>query len=45
MKSQGRQENQQVVFVSDGGEEVRRVQAYLHPNREPVIDLRSVYGF
>jgi hypothetical protein len=27
-----------VVFISDGGEEVRRVQAYLHPNSEPVID-------
>jgi hypothetical protein len=25
------QENQQVVFMSDGGENVRRVQEYLHP--------------
>jgi len=24
------QENQQVVFMSDGGENVRRVQEYLH---------------
>jgi hypothetical protein len=31
MKSQGMQENQQVVFMSDGGENVRRVQEYLHP--------------
>ena len=38
MKSQGMQENQQVVFLSDGGEDVRQVQEYLHPNREHVID-------
>lgn len=38
MKSQGMQENQQVVFMSDGGEDVRRVQQYLHPNSEHVID-------
>ena len=34
MKSQGLQENQQVVFLSDGGEDVRRVQAYLQPGSE-----------
>ena len=38
MKSQGMQENQQVVFMSDGGEDVRRVQEYLHPNSEHLID-------
>jgi hypothetical protein len=38
MKSQGMQENQQVVFMSDGGEDVRRVQEYLHPNSEHWID-------
>ena len=38
MKSQGMQENQQVVFMSDGGEDVRRVQEYLHPNGEHIID-------
>jgi hypothetical protein len=38
MKSQGMQENQQVVFLSDGGEDVRRVQEYLHPNSEHLID-------
>ena len=32
------QENQQVVFMSDCGEDVRRVQEYLHPNSEHVID-------
>ena len=37
-KSQGMQENQQVVFRSDGGEDVRQVQEYLHPNSEHLID-------
>jgi hypothetical protein len=37
-KSPGMQENQQVVLMSDGGEDVRQVQEYLHPNREQVID-------
>jgi hypothetical protein len=38
MKSQGMQENQQVVFMSDGGENVRRMQEYLHPCSEHLID-------
>jgi hypothetical protein len=38
MKSQRMQENQQVVFLSDGGEDVRQVQEYLHPNSEQIID-------
>ena len=38
MKSQGMQENQQVVFLSDGGEDVRQVREYLHPNGEHVVD-------
>ena len=38
MKSQGMQENQQVVFMSDGGENVRRMQEYLHPFSEHLID-------
>ena len=38
MKSQGMQENQQVVFMSDGGENVRRIQEYLHPFSEHLID-------
>ncbi len=38
MKSQGLQENQQVVFMSDGGQNVRRVQDYLHPQSEHLID-------
>jgi len=38
MKSQGIQENQQVVFMSDGGEDVRQVQEYLHPNSEHLLD-------
>ena len=35
MKSLGMQENQQVVFLSDGGEEIRQVREYLHPHSEP----------
>jgi hypothetical protein len=31
LKSQGMQENQQVVFLSDGGDSVRQLQEYLHP--------------
>ena len=38
MKSQGLQDHQQVVFMSDGGEDVRRVQMYLHPSSEHWID-------
>jgi hypothetical protein len=38
MKSQGMQENQQVVFMSDGVEDVRQVQEYLHPHGEHLID-------
>jgi hypothetical protein len=33
MKSQGMQKNQQVVFMSDGGENVRRVQEYVHSEK------------
>ena len=32
------QENQQVVFLSDGGERVRHLQAYLHPDSEHCLD-------
>jgi hypothetical protein len=38
MKSQGMQENQEVVLLSDGGEDIRQVREYLHPNSEHVID-------
>jgi hypothetical protein len=38
MKSQGLQDHQQVVFMSDGGEDVRRVQEYLQPGSEHWID-------
>jgi len=31
------QENQQIIFMSDGGEDVRRVQEYLHPNSEHLM--------
>ena len=32
------QANQQVVFLSDGGEDIRQLREYLHPNGEHVID-------
>lgn len=38
MKSQGMQENQEVLFLSDGGETVRNLQAYLHPSSEHALD-------
>src|SRR5260370_12337798 len=38
MKSQGMQENQYVVLMSDGGENVRWVQEYLHPFSEHLSD-------
>jgi hypothetical protein len=38
MKSQGMQENQQVIFMSDAGEDVRPVKEYFHPNSEHLID-------
>ena len=38
MKSQGMQENQSVLFLSDGGETVRKLQAYLHPSSAHFID-------
>jgi hypothetical protein len=37
MKSQEMEENQQMVFMSDGGEDAR-VQKYLHPNSQHIID-------
>ena len=38
LKSQGMQENQAVLFLSDGGETVRQLQTYLHPSSAHVID-------
>ena len=38
LKSQGMQNNQQVVFLSDGGETVRNLQFYLHPDAEYVLE-------
>jgi hypothetical protein len=38
LKSQGMQENQSVLFLSDGGETVRKLQAYLHPASDHIID-------
>jgi hypothetical protein len=38
LKSQGMQENQQIVFLSDGGEDVRNLQLYLNPQAEHLLD-------
>jgi len=37
-RSQGMQPNQHVVFLSDGGEDVRNVQLYLNPEAEHLLD-------
>src|SRR6202051_461356 len=38
LQSHGMQPNQQVAFLSDGGEDVRHVQLYLHPEAEHLLD-------
>jgi len=38
LKSHGMQPNQQVDFLSDGGEDVRNVQLYLNPQAEHLLD-------
>jgi len=38
LRSQGMQMNQQVDFLSDGGEDVRHVQLYLNPEAEHLLD-------
>ncbi len=38
LKSQGMQNNQQVVFLSDGGEDVRELQRSLTPEAEHYLD-------
>lgn len=38
LKSQGLQMNQQVVFLSDGGDAVRDLQTYLSPESEHLLD-------
>jgi hypothetical protein len=38
LKSQGMQMNQQVVFLSDGGGDVRDLQMYLNPEAEHYLD-------
>jgi hypothetical protein len=38
LKSQRMQENEQVVFLSDGGDTVRQLQEYLHLSSEHLID-------
>ena len=38
LQSHRMQPNQQVAFLSDGGEDVRNVQLYLHPEAEHLLD-------
>ncbi len=38
LQAHGLQPNQQVAFLSDGGEDVRGVQLYLHPEAEHLLD-------
>jgi hypothetical protein len=38
LNSQGMQANQQVTFLSDGGDTVRELQLYLHPEAEHLLD-------
>jgi hypothetical protein len=38
LKSQGMQLNQQVTFLTDGGEDVRELPLYLNPQAEHVLD-------
>ena len=38
LQSQGMQMNQQVTFLSDGGDNVRDLQMYLHPRAEHLLD-------
>jgi len=38
LQSQGMQPNQQVTFFSDGGDSVRKIPEYLHPDSEHILD-------
>lgn len=38
LRSQGMQPNQAVTFMSDGGDNVRKLPLYLHPSSEHVLD-------
>ena len=38
LKAQGMQMNQQVIFLSDGGDDVRNLQLYLNPQAEHLLD-------
>jgi hypothetical protein len=38
LRSQGMQMNQQITFLSDGGDTVRELQLYMHPQAEHILD-------
>jgi hypothetical protein len=44
LQAQGMQQNQQVEFLSDGGEDVRNVQLYLNPDAKCGLPTYVVLG-
>lgn len=38
LKAQGSQMNQNITFISDGGEDVRDLQLYMSPQAEHILD-------
>ncbi|MEM7798709.1 MAG: ISKra4 family transposase [Chloroflexota bacterium] len=38
LQSHGMQMNQEITFLSDGGDDVRELQSYLNPNSEHILD-------
>ena len=42
LRSQGMQDNQQVVFLTDGGEDVRDIPRYLNPQAEHYLDRYNI---
>jgi hypothetical protein len=41
LKTQGLQPNQQIIFLSDGGDDVRNLQLFLSPEAEHRLDCPS----
>jgi hypothetical protein len=45
LKEQGMQMNQQIIFLSDGGDDVRNLQLYLNPQAEHLLDWKRACSF
>ena len=41
LRSQGMQDNQQAVFLTDGGEDIRELPRYLNPQAEQNLDWKG----